>query len=124
LLADHAGVTVAVADVGEAADVRHHFAEVIGPLPGDGERTNAAARDAANRVSRGVGSDIVVLADLGEDLGEQELGVVVRERVVFEATVFGLRVPAWLGRQLGFILPTNDKNAHTHPHLAHVNKNF
>ena len=52
--ADHAGIDVAAADVREAADVAEHLAEQVGPLPGDGERADAAAGDAADRVAVGI----------------------------------------------------------------------
>src|SRR5215468_1735359 len=46
--ADHTGVGIAAANVGEAADVREHFAELVGPLPGNSERTDSATRHAAD----------------------------------------------------------------------------
>ena len=41
-LADQGRVGVATADVGEAADLREHLAEMIGPFPGDREGADAA----------------------------------------------------------------------------------
>jgi hypothetical protein len=40
--ADDVGVSVAAAQVHEAADEAEHFPEVIGTLPGDGERRDRA----------------------------------------------------------------------------------
>ena len=54
-LADHRGVDVAAADVGEAADVAEHLAKRVGPLPGDGERADAAGAGAADRPLVGIG---------------------------------------------------------------------
>lgn len=41
-LSDQEGINVSAADVHETADHAEHFAELIGPFPGDGERTNSA----------------------------------------------------------------------------------
>ena len=88
--ADQRRIDVAAADVGEAADVAEHLAESVGPLPGDGERADAARGDAANRPALGVVGQLVLLADLRQDLLQQEPGVLVAERVVLEAAVAGL----------------------------------
>src|SRR5439155_13807595 len=91
-LADDAGVAVAAADVGEAADVAQHLAEQLGPLPGDGEGADAAGADAADRPAGGVLLQVDLLADLGEDLLFEEPGVLVRQRVVLEAPVLEVRL--------------------------------
>src|SRR5260221_10917147 len=39
-LADQVGIDVPSQDVGEAADRADHFAKLVGPLPGDRERTD------------------------------------------------------------------------------------
>src|SRR5207302_10312720 len=46
-LADDAGIAIAAADIGVAADVAQDLAEQVGPLPGDGEGADAARAGAA-----------------------------------------------------------------------------
>src|SRR5207248_3840303 len=53
-LANLAWVDVAAADIREAADMRQHLAEHLRPLPGHGERADAAAADPADRPAVGV----------------------------------------------------------------------
>src|SRR6516164_4291266 len=60
-LADHAGVPVAAANVGEAADVAQHLAEQVRPFPGDGERADATRADTANGPAGGVLAHVVLL---------------------------------------------------------------
>ncbi len=82
----------AAADVGEAADVAEHLAELVGTLPRDGESGDSAGGDAADRAVLGVLRDIEPLQRHGEKFLDQELGVPVTERVIFKrpvAAVFG-----------------------------------
>ena len=85
--ADQRGIDVAAPDVGEAADVAEHLAEGVGPLPGHGERADAAGRNPADRPASRLVRQLVLLADLRQDLLQQEPGVLVAERVVLEAAV-------------------------------------
>src|SRR5262245_16638655 len=74
-------------DVGKAPDPGERFAEFVRALPGDGERADAAAADAADGSAGGVAPQFVTLFDIGKDLIEQEARVLIRERVVFKTAV-------------------------------------
>ena len=76
---------LAAGDVGEAADPREDLAELVRPLPGDGPGADAAAADAGDGAAVGVVAELDRLLDLGQDLLEQEPGVLVGERVVLDA---------------------------------------
>ena len=86
-LADHEWVIVAAADVVEAADMAEDFAKSIGPIPGDGEGADAAGADAADGATFRVVGELIGFADFRENLFDQETGVLIGERVVFEAAI-------------------------------------
>ena len=92
-LADPRGVDVAAADVGEAADLREHLAELVGPFPRDGEGADRAAAHAADGALVGVVGELdgVLLRDEGQQLVDEELGVGAAERIVLEAAVAAVR---------------------------------
>jgi hypothetical protein len=73
--------------------------ELIRAFPGDGERADTTATHTADCALVWVVGDEVPLLDLGEDLGQHELRVRAAQRVVFDTTVLGLRVPAELRRE-------------------------
>src|SRR5260370_20411748 len=86
-LADDARIAVAAANVGEAADVAEDLAEHVGPLPGGGEGADAPGGGAANAAGRGVGAQLVLLADLGQYLLFEKLDILRRQRIVFKAAI-------------------------------------
>ncbi len=87
LEADHGGVDVTAANVGEAADVGDDFVEGVGAFPGDGEGADAAGADAADGAALGIIDEGVGFGDFGDHFVEDEAGVDVREGVVFDAAV-------------------------------------
>ncbi len=93
-------IDVSAADVREAPDVREDLAELVRPLPGDRPGTDAPRTD-AGRSPGGPGRRSACRSfDLGQDLFEEEAGVLIGERVVLEAAVLRPRIPAPLLRQL------------------------
>src|SRR5262249_14989469 len=55
-LADDAGVAVAAADVGEAADVAEDLGGKVGALPGDGGGADVAGSGPADAAAGGIGA--------------------------------------------------------------------
>src|SRR5206468_8000472 len=121
-LADEVGVAVAAADVGEAAYAAENSPELIGAFPGDRERADTATTPTADRALVWVIGDDVSLLDCREDFGQHELCVGVAQRVVFDATVLGLRVPPELLRELPTEDAGVDKDTDCHRHLAAVDE--
>ena len=95
-----------------AADVADDLAEGVGALPGDGEGRQSAVAHAGDRPARRVIRQVVVLADLREDLLQQEAGVGVGDRRVLDAP----QVPGKL------LHPGIDEDADRHRHLAPVDQ--
>src|SRR5262245_48427864 len=60
---DDVGVGVTAAEVGEAADDAEHLAELVGPLPRDGERRDGARAGAADAAPLRIRRDVVVLRE-------------------------------------------------------------
>src|SRR5205823_6574046 len=86
------------ANVGEAANVAEHFAEFIGPLPRDGPGADTPRADTANGPAVRVFGEVQFLADFRQDFFEQEAGVLIAQRIVFEAAI-AARLLARLGRR-------------------------
>ena len=99
-----------------------HLAKRVGPLPGDRKCADAAARNAADRVALRIVREWVILVNCGQNFGDQKLGVVVAERVVFKAAILRLRIPAGLRRQFIFLVAWVDKYADRHRHVALVDE--
>ena len=85
--ANEGGVDVSAADVGKASDGGEHFAEGIGPFPGNGERANASRAGSADGVHVGVFREGVGFFDFGNDFFEEETCETVAEAVVFGASI-------------------------------------
>ena len=88
-LTNQGRVGVAAPDVGEAADLREHLAEVIRTFPSDRKRTNGAGTHAGDAPHFGVvaNANLVLVRGEGDQLVDEESGVVAAERVVLEGAV-------------------------------------
>src|SRR5262249_15112410 len=117
------GIDVPAAQVGEAADDANDLAKLIRPLPRDGERRDRAAAGAANAVLLGVGGDVVILFQNGQQLVDDDARVFVVELVVFGRPV-GVAVAPVLGCGLGLIwAPAGvDEDRDHHRNLAAMNQ--
>ena len=92
LLANQRWIDVPAPNVREAADVAEHLAKLIGPLPRDRERADAARTDTADRALVGIVGQIERMFLHGErqELVEQEPSVLVAQRVVFKRFTDGM----------------------------------
>jgi len=81
------GVVVAAAKIAEAANEADHSAEPIGTMPRGVEGADAAGRLSAESPIVWVLGEVVVLCDFGNQLVNEEAGVAIAHRVVFEAAV-------------------------------------
>jgi hypothetical protein len=115
-LADPRRIDIAAANVREAADLREHFTEGIGPLPSDGEGANRAATHAADGAQLGIVGEFhaKLLRHERQELTDEESRVGVAERVVFEAAV----VRSGGGRIRRGAVSRVDENANGHRHLT------
>lgn len=113
---DSLRVNVAPANVREAADATDHFAKLIGAFPGDVERANGAAAESANGAAFGIFCEVIFPANFGKDFVEEEFGVFVAERIVFDAAVVGIPVVEVI-EILHAPGPGSDENSNRHRHL-------
>src|SRR5258706_890735 len=83
-------INVAAPDICKAANLAEHFSERFGPLPCNGKRTDAARTHSTDGAHFRVVGEFVLLADFRQNFLQQELGVLIAERVVLEAAVVAL----------------------------------
>ena len=76
-----------------APDQADHVAELIGPVPRDGERADGAAARPANRPPCGILRHRVLLPDLGNQLIHEKARVRIRQRVVLRRAVVRVARP-------------------------------
>ena len=108
---NNARVSIAIANVGEAADMAKDFSKLVRSLPSDSERADSAAAGATDRAATGIIGDVVVLFDFGQNFVEQKFRVVIAERIVFDASVFGFRLPTGFFGQFLFVVPGVNEHA-------------
>ena len=80
-------IGVAAADVGKTADVAHHAAELVGPLPGGRECADPARRLATDRPVPRVRGDLEPVECHRQEFLDEKSHVAVSERVVLERPV-------------------------------------
>ena len=113
-LSNERGIDMAAPDVREAADVTDYLAEGIGPLPCDGEGGDAPGAVSANGPAIGVVAQLHGFPDFGNNLLDEKTGVLVAERVVFEAAIFSGALAFFRGRHDPWI----DENTHGYRDIA------
>src|SRR5262245_21157615 len=97
-------------DVGEAAEPREDLAKLVLPIAGHWPGTDATAADAGDRAAFRVMAQLHGHFDFGKDLLEDESGVAVGKRVVFQATLAAARFAASAARV--------DENGDRYGHIA------
>jgi len=80
-------IDMASPDVREAPDVTDDLSKGIGPLPRGGEGTDPTRTVSADDTMIRVAGQGVGLADFRKDLFEEKPGILVAERVIFEAAI-------------------------------------
>src|SRR5271165_6968255 len=92
LLPDLERVNVAAIDrsgmplnAGEAADAGKHTAEQFGVEPSRIERADSAGRIACDGAAVGIAAEVVLFADIRQDLVAQEARIGIVDRVVLDA---------------------------------------
>ena len=112
-------VVMAAADVGEAADVADDFAELVGSFPGDREGADAAGTHAADGTRFGFLAQLIFLFHFGQNFLEEKAGILIGERVVFEAAIIGAKT---VGGKLIASVARIDEDADGDGHFAFVNE--
>ncbi|HXB72442.1 MAG TPA: hypothetical protein VNY05_29665 [Candidatus Acidoferrales bacterium] len=110
--ADEAGVDIAAAQVGEAADEAEDTAEGVGPLPGRGKGGDTARTGACNGAVVGVGRKLVLLAHFGQNLFDQEARVTVAQAIVLVAAIVAGDLVGRIGGPHSGV--DEDPNGHRH----------
>ena len=119
---NEARVSVSVADVGEATDMADNFSKFVWSLPSNGERADSATTGSTDRTAARIIGDVVLLFDFRQNFIEQKFRVIITERIVFDASVFGFRLPTgFLGQGFLFVTRIN-KHAYRDGKLIAVNQ--
>jgi hypothetical protein len=110
-LPDQGRADLASPEVRVGPDEGEDAAEGVRPVPGHREGADAAGGRAADRPEIRVGGQVQALADLGQELLQQEPGIAVAERVVLEAPVVADGRVAGGGRQHAGIEEDTDRDS-------------
>ena len=86
-LANKPRISPTAANVGEAADMTEYFSELLWLLPSNGESTDAARRDSADRSLRRVAGNIQSFQRDRQEIVDQKVRIPITHRVVLERPI-------------------------------------